>query len=86
MNLRTKVMYCVNVGLFISAAISVITGIVKFPELIRYVSQTGLILPYNTISVAHDWGGIILALLLLVHIALNWRWMVTTTRTLLRKP
>jgi hypothetical protein len=80
------VMYSINVGLFISAAICAITGIVKFPELIRYITLTGLVLPYNNISFAHDWSGIILTILVLVHVALNWRWMVTTTRTIIKKP
>jgi len=86
MNVRAVVMYGVNLGLFISAAVCITTGIVKFPELTRYIALTGLVLPFRTLSIAHDWSGVILTVLVLFHIVLNWRWMRDMTRTLLRNP
>ena len=85
MNRRAVVKYCIDLGLFISAAVCIVTGIVKFPELTRYIALSGLVLPFNEISFAHDWSGIILLVLVVVHVAFNWRWMTEMTRTLFRK-
>jgi hypothetical protein len=85
MNPRIAAMYFIDVGLFISGGVCIITGIIKFPELTRYIASTGLVLPYNRLSFAHDWSGVILTVLVLFHVVLNWRWMVEMTRALLRK-
>jgi len=79
-------MYVIDIGLFISGAICIVTGIIKFPELIRYITYTGLVLPYNSFSFAHDWSGAIMTVLVLVHVALNWSWITKMTRALVRKP
>jgi hypothetical protein len=32
----------------------------------------------------HDWFAVVLVLLIAVHVAMHWRWIVRTSRTLLR--
>jgi hypothetical protein len=84
MNSRTLAKYIIDLGLLITAIVCIVTGIVKFPELIRYVAISGLVLPYNEISLAHDWSGVVLLALVLVHLALNGKWLSEMTRVILK--
>ncbi|HTY14218.1 MAG TPA: DUF4405 domain-containing protein [Methanoregulaceae archaeon] len=84
MNSRTLAKYCIDLGLFITAIVCIGTGLVKFPELIRYVAISGLILPYNEISFAHDWSGVVLLVLVLIHLAFNGKWLSEMTRRIVR--
>ncbi len=54
----------------ISFLISFITGILKFPELTRFFS--GFRLPMNAISLIHDWSGIALSAMIIIHLLLHW--------------
>ena len=85
MNPRAVVMYIIDIGLFISGTVCIISGIIKFPELTRYIAYSGVVIPYNSFSLAHDWSGGILTVLVLVHVAFNWSWMTKMTRALIRK-
>jgi hypothetical protein len=85
MNSRAVLMYGIDVGLFVFATVCIVTGIIKFPELTSYIASTGLVLPFNRISYAHDWSGIIMTILILFHIGLNWKWMIRMTRNLFKK-
>jgi len=83
MNSRTLAKYCIDLALFITAVVCIVTGLIKFPELIRFVALSGLVLPFNEISLAHDWSGVILLVLVILHLALNWKWLVEMTKSLL---
>ncbi|HUU76209.1 MAG TPA: DUF4405 domain-containing protein [Methanoregulaceae archaeon] len=76
---RVMVKYLIDIGLLITFILSFITGIIKFPGFLRFL-RTSLIIPMNWISLIHDWSGIILGVLVLAHIMLNWKWIVTMTR------
>jgi hypothetical protein len=84
MNSRALIKYCIDLGLFVTAVVCIITGLVKFPELIRYVALSGVVLPYNELSLVHDYSGIILIILVLFHVAFNAKWMTEMTRTILK--
>ena len=75
MNSRALGKYCIDLGLLITAVVCIVTGLLKFPELIRYIALSGLVLPYNEISFAHDWSGVILVVLVVIHVAFNGRWL-----------
>ena len=57
-------------------------------EIYRIVAVTGLsniILPAALISNLHDWSGILLGLFVFVHLLLNRRWIIPTTKKILRR-
>jgi hypothetical protein len=84
MNSRALAKYLIDLGLLITAIVCIVTGLVKFPELIRYVAISGLVLPYKEISLAHDWSGVILLALVLIHLALNGKWLSEMTKSIMR--
>ena len=55
-------------------------------EIYRTVAVTGLsdvILPAALISDLHDWSGILLGLFVFLHLFLNRRWIISTTKKIL---
>jgi hypothetical protein len=84
MNTRALLKYCIDISLFVTAVVCIVTGLVKFPELIRYVALSGLVLPYNELSLVHDWSGVLLIVLVLCHVTLNWKWLTEMTRAILK--
>jgi TRAP-type uncharacterized transport system fused permease subunit len=73
---RAKLNYIVDVGLAISFAIVAVTGILKFPAL------GGRMRDYVPL---HDWSGIIMAVLVLIHLVLHWNWIVAMTKSFFKK-
>jgi cytochrome b subunit of formate dehydrogenase len=65
-NLRRLVVILLGISFFLN----LITGILKFPELTRLTSA--LLLPFNYLSFIHDWSGIALAALIIIHLLLHW--------------
>ncbi|MBU1975077.1 MAG: DUF4405 domain-containing protein [Nanoarchaeota archaeon] len=81
---RLKVNYWVDIGLGISFLVSFVTGLVKWPGLIKVIGPSLFgKLYFSKISWLHDWSGLIMGLLVLVHLALHWKWIVGTTKRLL---
>jgi hypothetical protein len=76
--------YIVDLGLAVSLLSAAITGLVKFPGLLRYFGINYLSLPLGTISVIHDWSGIALATLVLFHLILHWSQILQFTKGLFR--
>ncbi|MHA1988195.1 MAG: DUF4405 domain-containing protein [Promethearchaeota archaeon] len=74
--------YIVSVGLIISSFLVGFTGISKYPgilvDLRRNYQLSGI---FTTI---HDWGGVAMGILALIHFILNWRWMVGFTKRILK--
>lgn len=73
-----KLRYILNILLLVSFIIILFTGIMKQPFLFRYF--TGLALPMGQISTVHDWAGIILVALGVIHIIINRGWWASATR------
>ena len=81
-----KLNYWVNIGLMISFFICFITGLVKWPGLIKIIGTSVYgFLRIKNISLLHDWSGFIMGLLVLVHLVLNWKWMVGVTKNVILK-
>ena len=80
-----KIKYFVDVVMGIVFLLVAATGIIKFPGLIRFFGLTYQQLPMAALSMLHDWSGIILAALVLVHIILNWKWIICTTKSFFKK-
>ena len=85
MKLVTK--YIVDIGLLISFLLVTVTGIIKFKSFLAIfgVAINYSEIPIRVLSRIHDWAGIAMALLVLIHLILNWDWIVCTTRNLFGK-
>ena len=65
-----KLNYWVDVGLAISFIVCFITGLIKWPGLIKIIGVSAYkTLSFSNISMLHDWSGLIMGLLVLVHLA-----------------
>ena len=72
---KAVVKYFVDVGLLISFLIGGITGFMKIPGF-------GI---KNRFITLHDWSGIALVVLVLIHLILNFNWIVSMTKSFFRK-
>ncbi len=80
-----KLNYFVDVGLAISFFICFITGLIKWPGLIKVIGTSAYrILHVRNISILHDWSGLIMGLLVLVHLILHWGWIVSVSKSIFR--
>lgn len=82
---RALINYFVDAGLLICLVLSGITGIIKFPGLIFNLGITYQQLPMKLISTIHDWSGIILVVLVIMHLVLHWRWIIVMTKSFFRR-
>ncbi len=82
---RSILNYIIDVGLAITFLISAVTGIIKFPELTKYFRAVYLTIPARTLNFLHDWSGIVMTALVLVHIILHWKWIVAMTKKIFGK-
>lgn len=76
---KVKTKYFFDVGLLLSFLACLITGILKLPGFIQFYHKASISLPLSQITLIHDRSGI----LALLHLYLNWKWMVSVTRKLL---
>ena len=83
---RTMLNYWIDVGLVFSFFICFITGLIKWPDLIKIIGVSAYkALHVRNISMLHDWSGLIMGLLVLIHLALHWRWIVCVTKSIFGK-
>jgi len=82
---RNMLLYIVDVLLFIFSIIVVISGVIKFPGLLPLLNIDPFSLPQAEITFLHDWIGIVLTVLTLVHIILNWKWIKAMSKKLLNR-
>lgn len=83
---RTKLNYFIDIGLAISFFTSFYTGLVKWPGLINIIGVSAYkTLSFSNISKVHDMSGLIMGLLVMVHLALHWKWIVIVTKNMFTK-
>jgi len=75
--------YILDVGLGISFLIVALTGIFKFSGFREFF---GITLGYRDspmplISFFHDWSGVVMAVIVLLHLILNFDWIVSMTKS-----
>ena len=81
---KVKLNYWVDVGLAISFFICFITGLIKWPGLIKIIGTSAYRTLYvRNISMLHDQSGLIMGLLVLIHLALHWKWIASMTKSIL---
>jgi hypothetical protein len=78
---KGRLNYFIDCGLIITFLLSFTTGVIKFPEWIRFFRDVFLIVPASTLSQIHDYSGIVMGLLVLAHIVLHWKWIVAMTKS-----
>ena len=52
----------------------------KWPGLVRIIGVHHRNIPLF-VTVIHDWSGLIMGILVLVHIVLHWKWIVSMTKS-----
>ena len=74
--------YVVDIGLLISFLLVTITGILKFRSFLDFFGITidYATIPIKVFSKIHDWSGLAMAVLVLIHLILNWDWIICTTK------
>ena len=82
---RGKLNYFIDMGLAITFLLSFITGIFKFPNLTKYFNIVYRTIPAHNLNKIHDWSGLIMGILVFVHLALHWKWIVVMTKNLFKR-
>ncbi|MFH0798249.1 MAG: DUF4405 domain-containing protein [Candidatus Woesearchaeota archaeon] len=82
---RIKLLYWNDVLMGISFILSGVTGVIKFPGLLMKLGISFQSIPIRTISDVHDWSGLAMVLMVFVHLALHWNWIVCTTKNMFRR-
>lgn len=78
---RPRLNYIIDIGLAAAFLISAVTGVLKWPGFARAL---GLRLTAK-VSIIHDWSGIILAALVLVHLIMHYEWIKCMTKNIFGK-
>jgi cytochrome b subunit of formate dehydrogenase len=82
---KTKIKYLVDIGLFVSFIGVFVSGIFKFYPLRNYFVKVFEIIPSELMRTIHDWSGIIMGILVLIHVALNWEFISMETKNIFSK-
>lgn len=86
---KNKLNFLVDFLAFIAFLVVAKTGLIIFLFLPSGVKQ-GRYQEYfgitkSTYSIIHDWAGIILLILVVVHLVLHWKWIVCNVKSLFKK-
>ena len=80
---RTKVNYFIDIGLAISFFTCFITGLIKWPGLIKIIGPSlYMFLHVRNITILHDWSGLIMGLIVFIHLAMHWKWIKVVTKNI----
>lgn len=83
---KLKINYWIDIGLSISFMVCFFTGLIKWPGLIKIIGTSAYkVLHVKNISVLHDWSGLVMGLLVFIHLALHWKWIVSVTKSIFGK-
>lgn len=82
---KAKINYWVDVGLAISFIAVSVTGVLKLRRVMGWLGWQWQDPLVQTLSKIHDWSGIVMVLLVLVHLVLHWDWIVRVTKCVFDK-
>ena len=71
---KKNIQIITNFGLLLSFPLVLFTGLLKFPGLLPSFGISPISIPFNEISVIHDWSGIFTIFFSLIHILLHIKW------------
>jgi hypothetical protein len=78
---RTIMNYLIDMLMLASALLCTLTGIIKWPDLLRTLGVSSQSLPMELVSAVHDGSGLVVVLLAIVHIAMHRKWLALMTRS-----
>ncbi len=79
---RAKINYLIDIGLAISFFVCFITGLIKWPGLVKIIDANFYrFLSNRKISMLHDLSGLIMGILVMIHLVLHWKWIVAMTKS-----
>jgi hypothetical protein len=67
----------------ISFLVCLVTGLLKYSVLLQLTGLNNVVLPAALISDLHDWTGLLMGLFVFLHLLLNRRWIISTTKKIL---
>ena len=84
---NNKIKYFLNWTIFLFALTCLITGIIRFSNIFMFIAlkigiSSNQIFIINFI---HRWTGVVASSLILIHIILNWRWILKISKSFLKK-
>ncbi|MFZ1127440.1 DUF4405 domain-containing protein [Methanoregula sp.] len=78
-----KLKWLVDLLLGITFILCFVSGLLKYTVLLQLTGLSDVILPAALISDLHDWSGLFLGLFVFLHLLLNRRWIISTTKKIL---
>ena len=86
---KAKINYVVDVILFFCMITLTFTGLVMrfgYPRKVRFVGE-GLVLGVDKHfwRDVHDWAAYVMILMVIIHLVLHWKWIVTMTKKIFLK-
>jgi hypothetical protein len=78
---RTTMNYVIDMLMPASAFLCTLTGIIKWPDLVRTPGASSQNLLMELVSAVHDWSGLVVVLLAIIHIAMHRKWLALMTRS-----
>jgi len=75
--------WLVDILMGVTFGICFITGLLKYTVLLQLTGLNTIILPAALISNLHDWSGLFMGLFVFLHLLLNRRWIIATTKNIL---
>jgi hypothetical protein len=86
---KSKINYFIDLLMLISFVINSFTGLIIFFFLPTGIRRGGYqeflgIIKQNWVDV-HNWSGILFLLLVVIHLILHWNWIVSKTKSFIKK-
>jgi Domain of unknown function (DUF4405) len=78
-----KIKYFLNWTILLFGLTNLITGIIRFSNIFMFIAQK-IGISSNQIFIInfiHRWTGVIAAGLILIHLILNWRWILKISKS-----
>jgi len=82
---RAHIDYWIDVGLLVSFLGVAITGIIKLKSIAASLGITYGTPIFTSLSRLHDWSGVIMAILVIVHLILHHEWISTVSKQIFSK-
>jgi len=84
--MKTRTLYYLtDLCLAITFAASLVTGLIKFPNLLNTLGLDHRRMQAYGLNFIHDWAGILLIALVVLHLLLHSKWIVASTKSMLGK-
>jgi hypothetical protein len=78
-----KVKWLIDLLMGISFLVCLVTGLLKYSVLLQLTGLNNVVLPAALISDLHDWTGLLMGFFVFLHLLINRRWIISTTKKIL---